>query len=265
MKKSILGLIASLVLVFVLAGTCDKASAGGVYVFDDGEYLTADEEARIQSAIESVRDEVEADFLVVFTGNPATGYNRADAEAISEAWVKAGNGYGKDHETILFYVNMDPANGRGVYIDEYSGDGKPKLKDSEIDAILDGSAYYNLADGNYGSAALSFVREAADYAKPGFFETIWGWLVAGLGGGGIVTKIGVGKHQARTAVTKRHYLLENSLETIRKNDSFAGTTTIVRQIPRETPPSGGSMHSGGNNIHSSAGISAGHHGGGKTF
>ena len=267
MKKYLSYVLISALAILMLCGFNFAADAkAGVYVYDDGDYIPASEEAQIQSAIEEVRDKAKTDILVVFTGNPSTGNNRADAESIVNAWVNGGRGYGDKHNTVLLYVNMDENNGRGVFIDEYVSDEKFRLKDAEIDAILDGPVYDCLANGSYGRAAYEFVSEAADYAKPGFFETIWSWLLVGLGGGGIATGVGKGRHNAKSKVSKRHYLEAKSMTMSRVNDTFAGTTTVAHKIQQNTTPSGpsGRPSGGGNNIPSSAG-SAGHHGGGKTF
>ena len=259
MKKRFAAVILAFWAVLLLCGFSSTFTKGAAnYVYDEANILSDAEEAKLNEYIASVRDSAKSDFLVVTTANPTTSDLRTAAEAVSGAWVQAGNGYGEDHQVILFYVDM--AN-RGYYLDEYNAREKYRLSNSEIDEIT-----YNIEDylrnGDYGTAAGKAIEYAADCAKPGFFQRIWGWLTAGLAGGGIASGIAVGTHNARTSTPVRHYMTGGRLGTTRRQDVFTHTTTVVQQKPQIENHSGSS---GGGHISAGAGNSAGHHGGGGHF
>lgn len=261
MKRRFAALLLAFWAVLLLCGFSSTFTKGAAnYVYDEANILSEEEEAKLNEYIASVRDTAKSDFLVVTTANPTTDDLRTAAETISNAWVQAGNGYGDDHEVITFYIDM--AN-RGYYLDEYNAREKYRLSDSEIDQITYEIEDY-LRGGNYGTAAGKAIEYAADCAKPGFFQRIWGWLTAGLAGGGIASGIAVGTHNTKTTTPTRHYMTGQRTTTTRRDDVFTHTTTVVQEKTQiENRPD--SLGGGGGHISAGSGNSAGHHGGGGHF
>lgn len=259
MKKTAAILILSLVSVFLLAGCKAASPAIGSYVFDNGDFLTSEQENAIQNRILEVRDKVQTDFVVYFTDSPSSDDYRREAERVNDAFIQSGGGYGKDHESVVFYVDM--AN-RFFFINEHNDSEKWKLSDSDIDSIVLGTVRDYMSQGNYYGASMQFVEDAYGAVKPGFFGTIWGWLTSGLAGGGALSGILIGKHKRQPATPKSHYKKANGTVPLRASDRFLGTTTEVRHIER-TQPSDNDSGSGGT-ISSSSG-SSGNHGGGASF
>ena len=262
MKRRFAAVILAFWAVLLLCGFSSTFTQGTTnYVYDEANILSEADEAKLNEYIASVRDKAKSDFLVVTTQNPATDDLIDAAEAITHAWVQAGNGYGEDHQVILFYVDM--AN-RGYYLQEYNAREKWRLSNSEIDEITYSIEGY-LRNGDYGTAAGKAIEAAAECAKPGFFQRIWGWLTAGLAGGGIASGIAVGTHNTRSTTPVRHYMAGQRLATTRNEDHFTHTTTVVQ--PKVTVENqGGSMGGGGGgHISAGSGHSSGSHGGGGHF
>ena len=252
MKRRFAAVILAFWAVLLLCGFSSTFTQGTTnYVYDEANILSEADEAKLNEYIASVRDKAKSDFLVVTTQNPATDDLIDAAEAITHAWVQAGNGYGEDHQVILFYVDM--AN-RGYYLQEYNAREKWRLSNSEIDEITYSIEGY-LRNGDYGTAAGKAIEAAAECAKPG----------AGLAGGGIASGIAVGTHNTRSTTPVRHYMAGQRLATTRNEDHFTHTTTVVQ--PKVTVENqGGSMGGGGGgHISAGSGHSSGSHGGGGHF
>ena len=260
MKKTalLLLLLTAAASVILLAGCSKPTPAMGSYVFDNGDYLTPDQESNLQSQILEARDKVQTDFVIYFTDQPATDDYRAEAERVSDAFIQSGGGYGDDHETVVFYVDM---KNRFFFINEHNDREKWKLSDADIDSIWSGQVREFMKQDNYYGASAQFLSEAYNAVQPGFFGRIWGWLTSGLVGGGAISGILVGRHKRQPETKKAHYRKENGRVPLRENDRFLGTTTEVRHIQRQEP----SQNEGsGGEIHSSSG-SSGNHGGGASF
>ena len=260
MKRRLAAVLAAFWAVLLLCGFSSTFSTGTAnYVYDEANILSEADEAKLNEYIASVRDKTKSDFLVVTTQNPTTDDLIDAAEAITHAWVQAGNGYGEDHQVSLFYVDM---KNRGYYLQEYNAREKWRLSNSEIDEITYSIEGY-LRNGDYGTAAGKAIEAAAECAKPGFFQQIWGWLTAGLAGGGIASGIAVGTHNTRSTTPVRHYMSGQRLETTRNEDHFTHTTTVVQPKVQVETHSGSS--GGGGHISAGSGHSAGSHGGGGHF
>ena len=126
---------------------------------------------------------------------------------------------------IVFYVNV---NTRDSIVNERDSDDDFALKKGEIDSILN-AVNDDLANANYFSASLNAVEEIASAAKPGFFSTVWAWLLIALGGSGIATRVGVGSHKKVTRIGKRHYMKDGKPVTVKKDDVYTHTTTETKK------------------------------------
>ncbi|GEM_PF-3482437 len=254
----------SYILLLILACTIlcgfsfPKDMSSNCYVYDEGDFLTAAEEAQIQAAIESVN--TKADILVVFTDRPESADERACAENIAKAWRDAGYATKKNRETVVFYVDM--AN-RRFFTNEYNDKEKWLVSDEEIDSITY-AVRSDMSAGRYGSAALTAVEYIGEYAKPGFFQTVWAWLMSGAFGGGLATLIGVGSHNKSSKVARRYYLKDQEVQILASNEFYTGSTQrTIDHTPQERQDSG--PGGGGGGFTPSSGGSSGNHGGGASF
>ena len=249
--------------VFMLSGFTGTFTEGSTnYVYDEAHLFSQAKIDELNEYITSVRDKAKSDFLVVTTNEPEYDDVIDAAEAISHAWRDAGNGYGKDHQVIVFYIDM---KNRAYYLQEYNDREKWRLSDSEMDEIAYNVESY-LKDGAYGQAAGIAIQTSAEYAKPGFFERIWGWITVGLAGGGAASGIALGTHNAKTTTPVRYYMRDQRVYTGRREDQFTHTTTVVQ--PKQTYTSGGGSSGGGGgggHISAGSGHSSGSHGAGGHF
>lgn len=259
MKKLLSIFVLTMIVMATACGFAFPADmSGGRNVYDEGDFLTASEEAEIQAAIDEVSASIKADILVVFTDKPESANERACAENIAKKWREAGYATKKKQETIVFYVDM--AN-RRFFTNEYNAKEKYRLTDGDIDNITYAVRSY-MSAGDNGAAALKAVEAIGEYGRPGFFQTIWAWLMSGCIGGGIATMIGVGNHNAaRTHVPRRYYLKDHAVNVVASSEMFMGTTE--RTIDH-TPQQRTESSSDAGVTHSSSG-SSGNHGGGASF
>ncbi|MBQ6550480.1 MAG: TPM domain-containing protein [Lachnospiraceae bacterium] len=250
--------------VFMLSGFTGTFTEGSTnYVYDEAHLFSQAKIDELNEYITSVRDKAKSDFLVVTTNEPEYDDEIEAAEAIAHAWRDAGNGYGKDHQVIVFYIDIKNRNARLM---EYNDREKWRLSDSEIDEI---NSYIlnDMVNGNYGTAAGKAIQGAAECAKPGFFERIWGWITVGIAGGGAASGIALGTHNAKTTTPVRYYMRDQRVYTGRREDQFTHTTTVVQPKQTNPPTSGhsGGGSSGGSISSSGAGHSSGSHGGSIHF
>ena len=128
MRKTALLLLAALAAILVLAA-CQKSVPAPLssYITDDGDYLSAEQENALQSAILEAREKTESDYIIVFTKNPPTDDSRAAAEQVMEAFRNAGGGYGENQQTIGLYVDM---LNRKLFINEYNKAEDYKLSEA---------------------------------------------------------------------------------------------------------------------------------------
>ncbi|MBQ6036051.1 MAG: TPM domain-containing protein [Lachnospiraceae bacterium] len=247
MKKKLTLFVGALLLILAFCGFTYRS---GNYVYDDTGNIT--EASNLNSRIAALRDTVKSDVVIVMTNRPTTSnYMQAAKDEVLK-YVQATGGYGDNGQAILLYVDME---NRRFAIVEHST-GKYLLKDSEIDAMTDSgsSLTTRLSSGDYNNACVAFLSYVEDYAKPGFFQTVFGWITAALGIGGAATGAAVGSHKARPHVSKRHYLNKNTFQTLQQDDIYTHTTQQVRQIQREeASPAHVSSGDLGDNVHGGGG------------
>lgn len=247
MKKKALLIFGALLLALCL---CGFTYTGGRYIYDDTGSIT--ESKDLDSRIASMRDELKADVVVVMTQNPSTSNYMQAAKQELLKYVGATGGYGENGEAVMLYI--DQVNRRFAIV-EHNASDRYLLSDSEIDAMTaEGSALTaRLTAGDYNNACVQFISYVQDAAKPGFFQTVFGWLTTALGVGGAATGIAVGAHKSRPRVSKRHYLNRNTFQTLMQDDVMTGRTQQVREIRKEEPPAahvasgdlGDHVHGGG--------------------
>ena len=260
MRKRAAVFLLTIFALFMLCGFSGTFTRGSAnYVYDEAHLFTEAEIAELNAYIESVRDSAKSDFVVATSASPSISDPIDASEAIAKSWVAAGNGYGEDHQVIVFYIDME---NRTYYLNEYNDNENYKLSESEIDEITYEIEGY-LKNGYYSTAAGKAIELSADAAKPGFFQRIWGWLTAGLVGGGAASGIAMGTHNTRTATPVRHYMVGQRVSTGRREDVFTHTTTIVQ--PKQTQQNRPGSSGGGGHISAGPGHSSGNHGGGGHF
>ena len=256
MKKKAACLLGAVLLIFtmtgILAGAATLRTTETVY--DDAGLLSESDISALQSEITELRDEVSADFIIYITDKPANDSERTAADSILNEWVSIGGGYGEQHETILLYVDM---KNRHFFVAEHTDNQKFLLSDSQIDSITgdDGKLKSYMAEGNYRAACETFLSEAKEAAKPGFLQTVWGWITTALLGSGAATGIAAGVHNSKNKLGKRYYMRETGVEVLESRDSFSYQSVEEHKIERS--------HDSG--ASSSDGMSSGNHGGGNSF
>ena len=247
MKKKLLVLCSAL---FLILSFCAFTYRSGSYVYDGTGNITNTE--ALNSRISSMRETIGPDVVIVMTDQPTTSsYMQAAKDEVLK-FVNTTGGYGDYGAAILLYVDM--ANRRFAIVEHSTG--KYLLSDGEIDAMTDSSSMLTqrLSAGNYDGACETFLSYVEEYAKPGFFQTVFGWITAALGIGGAATGVAVSSHKARPRVSKRHYLNANTFRTVEQNDFFTHTTQQVRVIRHEEEsPSHVSSGDLGDNVHGGGG------------
>ena len=183
MKKKLLVLCSAL---FLILSFCAFTYRSGSYVYDGTGNITNTE--ALNSRISSMRETIGSDVVIVMTDQPTTSsYMQAAKDEVLK-FVNTTGGYGDYGAAILLYVDM--ANRRFAIVEHSTG--KYLLSDGEIDAMTDSSSMLTqrLSAGNYDGACETFLSYVEEYAKPGFFQTVFGWITAALGIGGAATKYG---------------------------------------------------------------------------
>ncbi len=229
-----------IVLLSVFCAFSAAAEAGGDWISDDGGFLSQEAKDSLNQKISEVREEIGMDLMVVFTKDPADDDVVSAADRIIKEAASSGLGYGENKDIALFYVDMENRNFR---VQTYSTADGDRISQDKTDSIVK-SLTSSMADGDYDSAAEIFVNGIRKAGKKGFLKTVWSWLLFGLGGGGIASKIAVGSHNARAFVPKRHYLKSGKLNVTKKEDRFDRTTREVRQIEKSTPSGDGKSSTG---------------------
>ncbi len=250
MKKKALLLFGALLLAFCLCGFTYR---GGTYIYDNTGSITESDD--LNRRIDSMRESLQADVVVVMTETPSTSNYMQAAKQELLSYVSSTGGYGENGEAIMLYI--DQANRRFAIV-EHNASERYLLSDGEIDSMTDENSALTarLSSGDYNNACVQFLSYVQDAAKPGFFQTVFGWLTAALGVSGAATGIAVGAHKSRPMVSKRQYLNRNTFQTLSQEDVMTGRTQQVREIRKEEPPE----------AHVSSGDLGDHvHGGGGSF
>ena len=119
---------------------------------------------------------------------------------------------------------------------------KELADDAKIRSLLGKDEYFN--------AAKTFINDVEGELNPNIFKALWWRILAALGIGGGVTGIAAGSHKALKKTKKRHYLKDNRINVLEKNERLIGTD-VSRNVTKQPKTSGtdheiGSGHGGSN-------------------
>ena len=280
MKKRLLSILFCLL---TLVGLCSvTALAADQRVFDYSDVISAPDEALLEATIEALREETKLDW-VILTVDDAGG--RSSRQVADQFYLENGFGVGSDYSGALFLIDFD--NGE-IYIST-CGKGIDYITDSRREAIFD-QCFDEVVDGNYISAALTFLEEGEAYVEAGvpqdhyYVDEETGEVTqyrGGLSPFSVVLFAVVSAVIAlifRFGVTRGYSIKGNSyvypfasksnIALLNKNDVFQNKFVSTRRIPRSNTNGGGGFSGssgggGGSRVHHSGGRSFG--GGGRKF
>lgn len=239
MKRKLAILLAALLMLFVFSGFSAETVTTDSSVYADG-FLSAEEIAALEAKIETLENERAVDMLIVFTDQPESDDEVEATAQIANSYMARGGGLGETGEVILLYVDM---KNRAVRVFENNElHDKFLLSESETDAIVNGISA-DLTAGAYAEAASKAVDLVSSKTKPGFFKTVWSWLIIGLGGAGAASGIAVGSHSASVPVSKRQYMKGGKVNVLAMKELPRGTTTETRHVEKSVES--GSSENGG--------------------
>jgi uncharacterized protein len=151
-KISILLLVVLTILLLISATSVYAAITPKVY--DKASIFTKSELEKLEGDARKISEELKLDVVIVSIDDNEGKTSRAYAD---DFYDNNGFGYGEDADGILMLINMED---REVYIST-CGIAIKYFTDARIEGILD-VVYADLADGNFGDAATSFLDEV-DY------------------------------------------------------------------------------------------------------
>ena len=204
----------------VLATTTTGPLTGPVHVVG-GPALSQDETAKLEALAIETSEKTDSGIYVVFSDE-----NVSDTEAAAKTelqWIFSnGGGGGENRDCILMYVNLST----GKYsIVEDSEAHTYRLTDKFVNkqTAEDSKIASQLAKAKYADAAKTFIQNVQNELKPNFLKVLLWRLLAALGIGGAATGIAVGSHKALPKTKKRHYLKDQKIQVLEKNERLEGT------------------------------------------
>ena len=245
-------LVLMLAVLFALPASAEGVLTIGASVqhVEGGGYLTAEEENELEELAASASESAGMGIYVFFTNTPALDEELAALSLLKEK-IAAGGGYGEANGAVILYVDM---NTRNYAVVEKDDTPKGRLSAKFIEKqTSDGSKIRSLltAKDNF-NAAKTFINNVKSELVPGFFQSIWFKLLAALGIGGAAAGIGVGSHKALPKTRKRHYLKDNTVAVVQKNERLTGTTIQRNTASKSTNGAdhkvGGDAHGGSNSF-----------------
>lgn len=268
MKKNVKRIFAALLaftLVFsLLSITVSAETDPKVYIIDSGGYLSDD---LIYPFAKEIAEQNGMNIMIVVSDD--IGEPKTDAHTVEYADDLYDQYCGINTDGVLFLMNNDT---KYDYIST-SGSAINYYSDYRIDRILD-DTYDYLVNGDYNSAALTFINDISYYYKSGkanhqteifgseaeiedFFATlIFMMLIAVVIG--MFIFIGNKKKFQIQKTPASIYVNKNTFKLTQNTDTFMGTITSRVYSPQSS--GSGSGHSGRSSTHHSSG--GGRHGGG---
>lgn len=259
------------------------ASAENMYVYDQADLLTTEEEAVLQQSAEFCKDKWKMNFLVVTTEDAEGKSSKEYADDFYDLRFPEES----EEDGVLYLIDMD---NREIYLST-SGETIRYLTDVRIDRILD-DAFECVAAGDYYGTFSAFFLGTDEYLTQGipenqsnynvetgeqdfyyetyeksntitFAEAVIAAIVALAAAGGTCAVI-TGKYQLKFEDFHYDAYTDSEVRLYVNEDRLINSFVTHRRIPRnnETSRSGGG--SGRSSVHtSSSGRS--HGGGGRKF
>ena len=254
MKKRLTFLLVLCMLMCLC--TCALAAPA---IIDRADLFTPDEEAQLESAILSFRQQTEMDFLLVTSNEQLSA---SQQEVADELYDRGGYGLGENKSGIVYYIDMYE---RIPYLST-AGDMIDYMTDERIEAAHE-SSYAYLGSGDYAKAAQTMMDSVARYVDKGIpegqfqYDVITGQMLTARHKaltsselvvcaliGLVIALMFIKSVQGRYALkgsTYEYSMRENShLELTSQTDDYLRTTT-TRTRKAKQPPAGGSSSGGG--------------------
>ena len=153
-------MLAVLLSVFLgQAGAAWAKDQGQQRVFDQAELLTPEEEARLETEIAGLRDQMKMDVVLV-TVSDTKGKSARDYA--DDFYDQGSFGTGKDFSGVLYLMDMD---NRELYIST-CGTMIRFLTDERIESMLD-HAYDSIVERDYLGTAEGFLTDTASWYEKG--------------------------------------------------------------------------------------------------
>lgn len=279
MMKRIKLLFTAICLCVGLAMTM-HVSAEEVYVYDQADLLTTEEEEELQSYAEVMKDVWEMNFLIITTDNAEGKTSMEYADDFYDARFPEDS----QEDGMAYLIDMDH---REIYLST-SGTAIRYLTDDRIEQVLD-AAFERVAEGDYYGTFEAFFDESESWLYEGipkdqynydtetgeidyyqepmkitFGEFLFALVVALIPA--LIT-IAIIKAAYQLKFEDFHYNANTDSEVnlSLKEDRLVNSFVTNRRIPKNTGSSGGSSGGGSRSSthHSSGGRS--HGGGGRKF
>ena len=225
--RKIFFLVMALLLILCLA--VPAMAAGLDYVIDDADLLTPSEENSLQSKLEKISAQMDADIVVVTLDTIGSRYIRSYADDYYDY-----NGYGEDG--VLLMIVMDT---REYWV---STTGRC-IEDVSVSAVED-AFYSNLSAGHYYLAFCDYA-DACQSELEGM--PLWGEILVCLAIGlviGLITVL-VMKGKLKTVRSQSgadSYMRYDAVHLTGRSDIFLYQTVTRR--PKVQNNGGGGMHTG---------------------
>ena len=225
-------------------GATDTTTIGALVPHvEGGSSLTADETKELEELAAKTSEKVNAGLYVVFSGAQIADV-KLEADSILRSKLLAGGGYGDNNDAIILYVNLNDS-GRQYAIVEDSDNHAYRLSDKFVKKHTSDSSKIRtqLSEGKYFDAAKTFLSEVEDELNPNIFKALWWRILAALGIGGGAAGIAAGAHKSLKKTRKRHYLKDNRINVLEKNERLTGTD-VTRNVKKSASSTGNSGQAG---------------------
>ena len=277
--KKLISVLLILLLLLSLPLSALATESEAPWVVDNAGLLTAEEQSALMNKIQTLRDELELEIVIVTTYG--TGSKNVQVYA-DDFYDQNGYGYGKTDSGILLLLDMEAREwymstcGEAIYI--FTDYGLSLLGD-ELVRWLSQAMYYEGFDlwvdslSSYvdayrnGTPVDGYVQpddyespngdEIVYYDEPLFKHPFLVALIVGLVSALITVIVMVSKmNTAKLQTNAGNYLKKGSFRMHRHTDQFLYSQVTKRSKPKESTSSGGSS------VHrSSGGVSHGGRGG----
>lgn len=275
MRKKRLQPYVAFAFLCLTAPCLEALGAGEAQVFDQADLLNEDQEERLESRAEELKDEWEMNFLLVTTedaqGKESQEY--ADDFCMDHGFYDNGA-----RGTAALLIDMD---NRNVWVST-SGDMIYYLTDARIEDVID-AGYEQLRAGDYEACFANMLDRTGEYLDAGIeddqytydaetgrivryrsiepFEMWLAILIALAAAVGSCVWV-IGSYRMKWGAYQYPYREKGRLKLDVERDVFTNQVVTTRRIPKDPPPSdgGGSVSS----THTSSGGGK-FGGGGRSF
>lgn len=239
-------------------------------IYDEAMLFSDSEINNLENEANKLFDLYNLDIVIVTT-NDTNG--KSPRDYADDYYDYGGFGVGSNHDGILFLIDMD---NREPYIST-TGLGIRYLTNERIDSLIDGVFDDGLIQGDYYSAAMSFLSNTSYYLESGipgdqYNEpenikvknrlTVMDFIISLLGGGSAAGLFFISiknKYKVKKTRNLFSYKSNSIVNLSSREDNLVDTFVTHRIIPRPTPNSSSST-SGRSTTHTSS--SGRTHGGG---